>query len=117
MDENHLLVVTGGSDVSQKPPAVDSPESAIRYLEDRVTHLQSLRAMCDLEIPDGSNTAAAQQQKSFRKMLMHVGVVMGTASAFFACGKIDEVAYNHFHGEALLAMAGKRVGFVDRGSP
>src|SRR6516162_6856472 len=111
-DNDHLRIVTGGTDLTPKPPPVRTKEEALNYLNERVELLKRKRAQYDVEIPGRADLTALSQEKAFRQMLIHVGVVMGTAASLFVSGLIDEVAYNHFHNQALVSMAAKVMGSV-----
>lgn len=111
-NQQHIGVVTGGSDVRQRPPAVKTKDEAKRFLDEALVKLKQRRADCDIIVPNNTQATANLQQRNFRKLLLHVGAMMGSSSAFYSAGLLDEIAYDHFHHEALKQLAGKTVGFA-----
>lgn len=114
-DQRHLNIVTGGTDVSPKPPQVNTREAAINYLQRSLDMLLERRKDCDVMIPDNFEATVAYQKKAERKLLIHVGKLMGEAGAFYARGDIEQATYEHFHTSAITAMARKLVGIVGAG--
>jgi hypothetical protein len=54
----------------------------------------------------------ALQKKAERKLLLHVGKVMGESAAFFCAGLIEQTQYERFHQAALNSLAAKVVGII-----
>lgn len=109
----HNSIVTGGSDLKQRPPQVRTRDEAKKFLLDALDLLKKKRIDCDVMIPGNPEMTAKMQQKAFRKFLLHVGVVMGESTAFFCSGLLDEGGYDLIHQEALNTLAGKVVGHLD----
>lgn len=112
-DAKYLSTVTGGSDLRRRPPPVRTKDEAKRFVYSSLEVLRSKRAECDILIPGNPEQTAKFQQRAFRKLLVHFGVVRGEVTGFYSSGLIDDATYDFIHDESINCLAGKLVGFVD----
>lgn len=108
--DRHLNIVTGGADVKPKPPDVRTRDQAVNYLDHSIEMLLQKRVDCDVFVPGDPAKTVRQQQKAERKLLVHVGKVMGEAAVLFAVGLIEQNTYERYHQLAINALAAKVVG-------
>jgi len=104
--------VIGRGQTDRRSGRVETPEQAVRFLEECLHVAVTKRLACDIAVPDGSETQREQQRRAFQAYLLTVGRSMGAAEALFRAGLIEERAWREFHQKSLNTLMYSIVGAI-----
>lgn len=91
---------------------IKTVEQARKWVMYLVEDMHNFRQICDIKIPNPTETQVRAQQRALWQFLTKQGKVIGALQALLLTKKINDVAYKELKQKAINALAPTIVGSV-----